>query len=74
MMGAGDAKYAAAMAPFIALADAISFMLLLAGTIIAAFILHRLARNNAHHPRCASLTGKAGRIGVPDGICAGARR
>lgn len=44
MVGAGDAKYAAAMAPFIALPDAMPFMYLLAATIIAAFILHRLAR------------------------------
>ena len=44
MMGAGDAKYAAAMAPFVALSDVSVFLILLAGTIIAAFVLHRLAR------------------------------
>ncbi|MDA8586461.1 prepilin peptidase [Rhodobacteraceae bacterium] len=43
-MGAGDAKYAAAMAPFVALSDAAPFMYLLGATILAAFILHRLAR------------------------------
>ncbi len=44
LMGAGDAKYMAAMAPFIALPDAYPFMFLLGGTIIAAFIIHRTAR------------------------------
>ena len=39
MMGAGDAKYAAAMAPFIAREDAFPFCFLLAGTILAAFFL-----------------------------------
>lgn len=43
-MGAGDAKYAAAMAPFIAREDATVFMFLLAATIMAALILHRAAR------------------------------
>lgn len=43
-MGAGDAKYAAAMAPFIALNDLGIFMVLLGGVTIAAFLLHRFAR------------------------------
>ena len=43
-MGAGDAKYAAAMAPFIDLKDLPTFLFLLAATIMAAIILHRLAR------------------------------
>ena len=47
MMGAGDAKYAAAMAPFIALPDAVNFMYLLAATVLAALILHRLARRSS---------------------------
>lgn len=46
-MGAGDAKYAAAMAPFIALQDLMFFALLLAGVTIAAFLLHRGARRSA---------------------------
>lgn len=44
LVGAGDAKYAAAMAPFIALSDAYPFMFLLGGTVIAAFVIHRTAR------------------------------
>ena len=44
LVGAGDAKFAAAMAPFVAFGDWMTFLLLLAGTIIAAFILHRIAK------------------------------
>jgi len=43
-VGAGDAKYAAAMAPFIDRADAFAFMFLLAGCTFAAFVVHRLVR------------------------------
>jgi len=45
-MGAGDAKYIAAMAPFIDRADFFAFMLLLAATVIASFVLHRAARSS----------------------------
>ena len=38
LLGAGDAKFAAAMAPFIALSDWSFFMFLLGATIISAFI------------------------------------
>ena len=44
ILGAGDAKFAAAMAPFIALSDWLLFMYLLGGTIIAAFAVHRMVR------------------------------
>lgn len=44
LVGAGDAKYAAAMAPFIALSDGMPFMYLLGATVIAAFAIHRTAR------------------------------
>ena len=47
VMGAGDAKFAAAMAPFIALSDWYPFMFLLGITIIAAFIIHRTAKATA---------------------------
>lgn len=40
-VGAGDAKYAAAMAPFIDRQDFLVFMFLLGGVTIAAFALHR---------------------------------
>lgn len=44
LVGAGDAKYAAAMAPFIALPDAYPFMFLLGAVVIAAFIIHRVMK------------------------------
>ncbi len=47
LMGAGDAKFAAAMAPFIAPGDAASFFFLLVPVIVVAFIAHRLARRSA---------------------------
>jgi prepilin peptidase CpaA len=43
-VGAGDAKFAAAMAPFVALPDGMKFMYVLGATILAAFLLHRWAR------------------------------
>jgi prepilin peptidase CpaA len=47
VLGAGDAKFTAAMAPFIALPDWYPFMFLLGATIIAAFIVHRVAKATA---------------------------
>lgn len=44
MVGAGDAKYAAAMAPFVALSDAIPFMFLFCAALPMSFLLHRVAR------------------------------
>ncbi len=54
LVGAGDAKYAAAMAPFIALPDGMPFMYLLGATVIAAFAIHRLARATSIRARFAS--------------------
>ena len=42
--GAGDAKFAAAMAPFVALGDLRLFLVLLAAVVLASFIAHRLLR------------------------------
>lgn len=47
LVGAGDAKFAAAMAPFIALGDLSLFLLLLACVTIVSFISHRLARRTS---------------------------
>lgn len=44
LMGAGDAKFAAAMAPFFILADPRLVMGLLAGCLLGAFAAHRLMR------------------------------
>lgn len=41
--GAGDAKFAAAAAPFVMLADAGFVMMLLALNLLAAFLTHRIA-------------------------------
>lgn len=43
-VGAGDAKFAAAAAPFIHLGDLQFLMFLFAGTLIAALVTHRAAR------------------------------
>ncbi len=45
--GAGDAKFAAAMAPFVALGDLRLFLALLGAVVISAFIAHRLMRRLA---------------------------
>ena len=44
MVGAGDAKFAAAMAPFVAPADWAAFLYLFAAILLGAFALHRTAR------------------------------
>ncbi len=44
LVGAGDAKFAAAMAPFVALADAAAFAALFAAVLLAAFATHRGVR------------------------------
>ena len=44
LFGAGDSKFMSAMAPFIALADAYTFLFLLLPTILGAFAVHRLAK------------------------------
>ncbi len=42
LVGAGDAKFAAAMAPFVARPDATKMLLFFAAVLIAAFVTHRL--------------------------------
>jgi prepilin peptidase CpaA len=55
--GAGDAKYAAAMAPIFVGADIAWLLLLIAGCLIGALIVHRIMRSIPPVRR----TGKAGR-------------
>jgi len=43
-LGAGDAKFAAAMGPFFALSDWALVLILFAVVLLASFVLHRLAR------------------------------
>ncbi|MDQ2093782.1 prepilin peptidase [Rhodalgimonas zhirmunskyi] len=45
MIGAGDAKFAAATAPFIALGDLRLVMALFAANLLAAYVTHRIARH-----------------------------
>ena len=44
LVGAGDAKFAAAMAPFVALGDLRVFLAIFAASLIAAFVAHRSMR------------------------------
>ncbi len=44
LFGAGDAKFAAAMAPFVAFYDITSMIIIFAICVLLAFISHRLAR------------------------------
>src|SRR6056297_397010 len=43
-IGAGDAKFAAAAAPFIATQDVILLLLIFSANLLAAFVTHRLAK------------------------------
>lgn len=43
LMGGGDAKYAAAMAPYFALSDLRLVLLLFAAMLLGAFVSHRIA-------------------------------
>lgn len=47
LIGAGDAKFAAAIAPFVAYGDAFRMGYLLAAIILAAFVTHRLFQRSA---------------------------
>ncbi len=42
MIGAGDAKFAAAMSPFVALGDAFTMGYILAASMLVGFVIHRL--------------------------------
>ncbi|MEP1962094.1 prepilin peptidase [Tateyamaria sp.] len=46
-MGAGDAKFLAAAAPFVALADVRLVMILFAAVLLSAFAAHRIAKHTA---------------------------
>jgi len=47
LVGAGDAKFAAAAAPFIAAGDARLLIALFTANLLAAFLTHRLAKHTA---------------------------
>ena len=46
LVGAGDAKFAAAAAPFVALGDLVLICLIFAATLLAAFASHRIAKHS----------------------------
>ncbi|SMH53022.1 prepilin peptidase [Maritimibacter sp. HL-12] len=72
LMGAGDAKFAAAMAPFVLRADLIIFGYLLAAVVLSGFAIHRIARAmpwvRARTPGWESWERKD----FPMGLCLGA--
>ncbi len=72
-VGAGDAKFAAAMAPFILREDLGSFFMLFAAVLFAGFMTHRLARRipaiRARTPDWESWTRDKD---FPMGLCLGA--
>ncbi len=47
MVGAGDAKFAAAAAPFIAIGDLQLVLMILAGMMISGYTIHRIAKHTA---------------------------
>ena len=47
LVGAGDAKFAAAAAPLVAPADITLLMLIMAANLLAAFTAHRIAKHTA---------------------------
>ena len=66
--GAGAAKFAAAMAPFVALGDLRLFLVLLGSVILASFVVHRVARSlrvvRAATPAWQSWTRKEFPLGL----------
>lgn len=69
MLGAGDAKFAAAMAPFIAYADIGMFLLLFAAVTIAGFTAHRVARASSAVRRLTPEWESWTRKDFPMGLC-----
>lgn len=71
MMGAGDAKFAAAMAPFIALGDLTLFLMLLGFIVIVSFVGHRLFRASPLAERWAPGWESWSRREFPMGLALG---
>lgn len=68
LIGAGDAKFAAAMAPFVALSDAAWFLVLFAAVLLAAFATHRGFRAVPAVRRLAADWQSWGRGDFPMGL------
>ncbi len=71
-MGAGDAKFIAAAAPFVALQDLPVVIYILSGVTLAAVLVHRIAKNTRIRnlaPDWESwITGKRFPMGLPLGM------
>jgi prepilin peptidase CpaA len=71
LLGAGDAKFAAAMAPFVVRDDLVLFAYLFAATLLAGVVIHRLAK------RVPAIRGRTAdweswqRKDFPMGLCLG---
>lgn len=72
LMGAGDAKFAAAMAPFVALGDLGLFCYLFAGTVLVGFVAHRIAKRIPAIRRATPNWESWQRRDFPMGLCLGA--
>ena len=71
IVGAGDAKFAGAAAPFIALGDLRALMMIFTANLLAGFITHRIAK---HTPlRSLAPQWKSWEMGkkFPMGLCLG---
>lgn len=72
LMGAGDAKFAAAMAPFIVRSDILSFLYMFAAVVIVGFTLHRIARSSERIKALTPTWESWVRKDFPMGLCLGA--
>ena len=72
LLGAGDAKFAAAMAPFILREDLILFAYLFAAVLLAGFATHRLAKRLSFVRARTEGWESWERKDFPMGLCLGA--
>ncbi|KKK84376.1 hypothetical protein LCGC14_2783960 [marine sediment metagenome] len=70
-IGAGDAKFAAAAAPFVLVEDAGNLAFLFAGVLLAAFATHRAARKSRAVRRLAPGWSSWSRGDFPMGLALG---
>ncbi len=72
LLGAGDAKFAAAMAPFVLRQDAILFVYLFAAVLLAGFVTHRIAKRTPAIRARTEGWESWQRKDFPMGLCLGA--
>lgn len=71
LLGAGDAKFAAAMAPFVALGDLSVFAFIFAAAILGGFVLHRIAKRISFVRSAVPAWESWERDDFPMGLCLG---